>query len=150
MKKGKNCFVHGKAVVEGGVEIGDNSSVWPGAVLRGDEGKIIIGKNCSVQDNCVVHGRVNAGDNVTIGHGAIVHGCRIGNNVIVGMNSTILSGAEIGDWVIIAAGTVVKENQKIPSGVLAAGVPAKIKRSLTEEGKARITESWKMYARKLK
>ena len=149
MRIGKGTFVHEKAVIEGDVEIGDNCSVWPGAVLRGDNGKITIGNNTSIQDNCVLHNEVTIGDNVTVGHAAVVHGCGIADNVIVGMNSTILTGAEIGEWSIIAAGSVIKENQKFPANSLIAGVPAQVKRALTEEDKERITDSWKHYAEKL-
>ncbi len=144
-------FVHGRAVVEGSVELGENVSVWAGAVIRGDEGKVRVGKNSSIQDNCVLHGhKLEIGENVTVGHGAIVHGCKIGSNVIIGMNATILSGAVVGEWCIIAAGSVVRENQEIPANSLVAGVPAKVKRELTEQDRERITESWKDYVKRIK
>ncbi|MEM0359740.1 MAG: gamma carbonic anhydrase family protein [Candidatus Diapherotrites archaeon] len=150
MKIGKGTFVHKTAVIEGDVEIGENCSVWPNAVIRGDEGSIRIGNNTSIQDNCVLHNAVEIGENVTVGHAAIVHGCKIGNNVIVGMNATILTGAEIGNECIIAAGSVVREGQKIPSGVLVAGVPAEIKRPLSDEDKKRICWSCQVYTEKAK
>ena len=145
------CFVHEKAVVEGSVELGENVSVWAGAVIRGDEGRIRIGKNSNIQDNCVLHGhKLEIGENVTVGHGAIVHGCKIGNNVLVGMGAIILDNAEIGDWCIIAAGSVVREGQKIPANSLVAGVPAKVKRELASLDRERITESWEAYVGRIK
>jgi len=149
LKIGKRTFIHKKAILEGDIEIGDNCSVWAGAVLRGDNGKIKIGDNTSIQDNCVFHDAVEVGKNVTVGHAAVVHGCKIADNVIVGMNSSILTGAVIGEWSIVAAGSVVRENQEIPSNSLAAGIPAKIKRKLTEEDRERITFSWKAYTEKM-
>ena len=150
MKTGKNCLVHKTAVIEGDVELGSHTSVWPCAVIRGDNGRIRIGSNCSIQDNCVLHNKATIGDNVTIGHAAVVHGCKIAGNVIVGMNSTILTGAEIGEWSIIAAGSVVRENQKFPPNSLIAGVPAQVKRELSEEDKNLITRAWQHYAEKTK
>jgi len=150
MKTGKNCIVHKSAVIEGDVELGENCTVWPGAVLRGDNGPIRIGNNCSIQDNCVLHNQVTIGDNVTVGHAAVVHGCKIGNNVIVGMNSTILTGSEVAEWSIIAAGSVIRENQKFPPNSLIAGVPAAVKREITEEDKELITRAWQHYVEKTK
>jgi carbonic anhydrase/acetyltransferase-like protein (isoleucine patch superfamily) len=109
---------------------------------QGDIGKIKIGKNSVVEDNCVIHsGSPNLppiaeaiiGDNVIIGHGAVSNGRRIGNNVIIGMNSTILHDVEIGDNSIIAAGCVVTEKMKIPNNSFVTGVPGKIKRTVTAE-----------------
>ena len=137
-----SAFINEAAYIVGDVEIGENSSVWPGAVLRGDIGKIKIGKNSVVEDNCVIHsGSPNLppiaeaiiGDNVIIGHGAVSNGRRIGNNVIIGMNSTILHDVEIGDNSIIAAGCVVTEKMKIPNNSFVTGVPGKIRRKVTTE-----------------
>ncbi len=150
MKIGKGTFIHKKAILEGDIEIGDNCSVWAGAILRGDNGQIKIGDNSSIQDNCVLHNNTVIGNNVTVGHAAVVHGCKIADNVIVGMNSSVLTDAKIGEWCIVAAGSVIRENQEIPNNSLAAGVPAKIKRELTEKDRERITLSWKAYAEKLK
>ena len=137
-----SAFISEAAYVVGDVEIGENSSVWPGAVIRGDMGKIIIGKNTVIEDNCVIHSGspiqppisdVTIGDNVIIGHGAVSNGRRIGDNVIVGMKSTILHDAEIGDYSIIAAGCIVKEKMKIPERSFVVGVPAKIKSKISDE-----------------
>jgi len=137
-----SAFVSEAAYIVGDVEIGENSSVWPGAVIRGDIGKIRIGKNSVVEDNCVIHsGSPNLppiaeaviGDNVIIGHGAVSNGRRIGNNVIIGMNATILHDVEIGDNSIIAAGCVVREKMKIPDNSFVTGVPGEIRRKVTAE-----------------
>ena len=137
-----SAFVSEAAYIVGDVEIGENSSVWPGAVIRGDIGKIRIGKNSVVEDNCVIHsGSPNLppiaeaviGDNVIIGHGAVSNGRRIGNNVIIGMNATILHDVEIGDNSIIAAGCVVREKMKIPDNSFVTGVPGEVRRKVTAE-----------------
>jgi len=133
-KIAQSAFVSEAAYVVGDVEIGENSNVWPGAVIRGDFGKIQIGKDTSVEDNCVVHsgssldlGDVIIGDNVHIGHGAVLNCRRIGNNVLIGINATILHDVEIGDFCIIAAGCVVSPGAKIPERSFVVGVPGKIK-----------------------
>ena len=130
-----SAFVSQAACVIGDVEIGEDSNVWPGAVIRGDFGKITIGHNTSVEDNCVVHGAtdVTIGNDVIIGHGAVIHCHKIGNNVLVGNNATILDGAEIGDFCIIGAGSLVPPETKIPDNSLAIGVPARIKSQLSPE-----------------
>ncbi|MCX8174028.1 MAG: gamma carbonic anhydrase family protein [Thermoplasmata archaeon] len=125
-----SCYVHESAVIIGDVEIGEDSSVWPNAVIRGDLLPISIGKCTNIQDNCVIHtsprDRVFIGDYVTLGHGAVVHGARLGNYIIVGMNAVVLNGADIGDGCIVGAGAVVKEGMKIPPNSVAVGIPAKI------------------------
>ncbi len=135
-----SVFISEAAYVIGAVEIGEHSSVWPGAVIRGDIGKIKIGKNSVVEDNCVIHSgsptlpptaEATIGDNVIIGHGAVSNGRRIGNNVVIGMNATILHDVEIGDNSIIAAGCVVKEKMKIPDNSFVTGVPGEIRRKVT-------------------
>ena len=141
-KIAESAFVSEAAYVIGDVEIGEDSSVWPGAVIRGDFGKIKIGKNTTIEDNCVIHSGspslppisdVTIGDNVVIGHGAVSNCRRIGNNVLVSMNSTILHDAEIGDYSIIAAGCIVKEKMKIPEKSFVVGIPAEIKGEVSTE-----------------
>lgn len=124
------------AYIVGDVEIGENSTVWPGAVIRGDFGKLRIGNNTHVEDNCVIHGGgdMTIGNNVIIGHGAVVHASVIGNDVLVGMNSTILYGAEIESHVVIGAHTFIGTEMKVPGESLVVGIPAKIKK-LTERSK---------------
>jgi len=132
--------------VIGDVRIGEDSSVWFGSVIRGDVNYVRIGKRTNVQDNCVVHVTHDTyptvvGDNVTVGHGVVLHGCRIGNNVLVGMRAVIMDGVEIEDYVLVGAGALVPPGKRIPSGVLVAGLPAKIVRELREEEVKLIEES---------
>ncbi len=136
------AFVSEAAYVVGDVEIGDYSCVMPGAVIRGDLGKITIGQNVAIEDNCVIHsGRpamppeadVFIGDAVIMGHGAVSNCRQIGDHVLIGMNATILHEVEIGDHSVIAAGTLIKENTVIPPGSVVAGVPGKIKGQIGPE-----------------
>ena len=131
----KSAFISEWAYIVGDVEIGENSSVWPGAVIRADFGSIKMGENVSVQDNCVLHadGPMEIGDNVMFGHCAAVHASKIGDNVLIGMNATLLPGAEIGDYCIIGALTLVTERMKIPSNSFATGIPAKVKKKLSKK-----------------
>jgi carbonic anhydrase/acetyltransferase-like protein (isoleucine patch superfamily) len=121
----KSAFVSEAAYIVGDVEIGENSSVWPGAVIRADFGKIKIGRNTAVEDNCVIHSGT-IGDEVHIGHGAVINCRRIGNNVLIGMNATILHDAEIGDFCIIGASCLVSQGMKIPDRSFVIGIPGKI------------------------
>ncbi len=145
-----SVYVSDSAELIGDVKMGEDSSVWNHAVLRGDMHYIKIGKNTSVQDGCVIHGTMLkyptiVGDNVSIGHGAIVHGCMVGNNCIIGMGSIVLEGAEIGNWCIIGAGAVVTEGTKIPDGSLVLGVPGRVVKKISEDQKKRITQNWQNY-----
>jgi len=150
------------ATVIGNVEIGEYSSVWFGAVVRGDVHYIKIGRYSNVQDNAVIHVThytkpdmsdgfpVNIGDFVTIAHGAIVHGATIGNNVLVGIGAVVLDGAKIGDNTVVAAGTLIPPGKEFPPGVLLMGRPAQIKRELTPEEIEKIKRNalnYKNYAR---
>lgn len=136
-----SVFVSEAAYIVGDVEIDENSSVWPGTVIRGDFGKIKIGKNTTIEDNCVIHsgspsspdGDVTIGDEVLVGHGAVINGRRIGNNVLIGMNSTILHDAEIGSFCIIGASCLVGEGMKVPDRSFVAGIPAGIKGEVSEK-----------------
>jgi len=147
----KSVFVAPSAEIIGDVEVGENSSVWFNAVIRGDESSIKIGKNTSIQDNSTVHvchGRPTIiKDNVTIGHNCIIHGCTVNSDCIIGMGATILNHAEIGKESIIGAGAVVKEKAVIPPRSLAAGVPAKIIRKLTDEDVKRIKRNAEEYVK---
>ena len=131
------AFVAETAVLIGNVEIKEKASIWYGAVLRGDKGKITVGEKANVQDNAVVHSGpgedVFIGEGVTIGHGAIVHGCSIGKYSLIGMGATVLSKATVGEHCIIGAGAVVKEGDTIPAGSLVVGVPGKAVKQLTPE-----------------
>lgn len=144
-----SAFVSEAAYVIGDVEIGENSSVWPGTVIRGDFATIKIGKNTNVQDNSVIHADTPLviGDDVLIGHGAIVHCESIGDHVLVGINATLLDGTEIGDYCIIGANAMVSEGMKIPSRSFVVGVPAQIKRELTAERVESLKDIGRFYAR---
>ena len=125
------------AQVFGDVELGENVSVWHGAVIRGDTDSITIGDNSNVQDNCVVHCTrgfpVVIGKNVSVGHGAVVHGCRLDDNVLIGMNATVLNGAHISKTCIVGDGAVVSEGKEFPERSLILGVPAKVVKQLSPE-----------------
>lgn len=149
-KISKSAFIAENATVIGDVDIGGESSIWFGAVVRGDSNYIRIGKRTNIQDVCVVHGdhihSVNIGDDVTVGHRVVLHGCRIGDRVLVGMGAVIMNGAEIGDDSIVGAGALVTENTKIPPHSLVLGMPAKFRRELTYDETKAILESASYYA----
>lgn len=124
-----SVFIAGGARIYGDVEIKKGASVWFNAVIRGDEGKVIIGENTNIQDNAVIHSDLGAvveiGDNVTIGHGAVIRSCRIGNHVSIGMNATIMSHSEIGDHCVVGANALVPYRKKFPERSLITGLPAR-------------------------
>lgn len=132
-----SAFVAETAAIVGNVRIEDEASVWYGAVLRGDEGKITVGRRANVQDNVIVHSGpgedVLIGEGATVGHGAIVHGCTIGKYSLIGMGAIILSQAVIGEHCIIGAGAVVKEGDRIPDGSMVVGIPGKVIKQVTPE-----------------
>ncbi len=132
----EKAYITKTAVIEGDVTIGDNVSVWYGAVLRGDLAPISVGEGSNVQENAVIHVDKNCpvkiGKGVTIGHGAIIHGCTINDNSLIGMGAIVLNGAKIGKNCIIGAGALVTGNTEIPDGSLVIGSPAKVKREVTE------------------
>src|SRR5436305_1671121 len=125
------AYISPHAYVRGTVTIGTDSSVWPMAVIRGDEGVCMIWALCNVQDGCVLHADPDAyltiGDNVTLGHGAIVHGCVIADEVLIGMGAVVLNGAQIGAGCLIAARALVTEGMVVPPGSVVMGVPGRIK-----------------------
>lgn len=120
-------FVAANATVLGDVTLGRGVNIWYGAVLRADEGALILGENSNVQDNAVLHcdpgGQVVLGKNVTVGHSALVHGCTVGDNSLIGMHATILNHAVVGKNCIIGAGALVPEGMVIPDNSVAVGVP---------------------------
>ena len=130
-------FIAESADVMGNVELNDGVNIWFGAVLRGDVEKITIGKNSNVQDNSTLHTDFGlpcvVGENVTVGHNVILHSCEIGDNVIVGMGSTVLNGTKIAPNCLIGAGSLVTHKIPYEKGVLILGSPAKIVRKLTDE-----------------
>lgn len=130
-------FAADGAVVIGDVTVGELSSIWFNAVLRGDNEPIRVGCRSNVQDGCVLHTDPGfpciVGDRTTVGHNVILHGCTIGNDVTVGMGATVLNGATVGDGALIAANALVLEGFDVPPRTLVAGVPAKVRRELNEE-----------------
>lgn len=152
-KIAESAFVSEAAYIVGDVEIGEESNVWPGAVIRGDFGKITIGRDTSIEDNCVIHsgtpsapvGDVSIGDRVIIGHGAVLNCMRIGNNVLIGMNATILHDAEIGNNCVIGACCLVGQGMKIPDHSFVVGVPGKIKGQPTTDQLWWTREGYKEY-----
>lgn len=145
----KSANIVKESVVIGDVSIGEKSTVLFGAVLRGDDNPIMIGKGTNIQDNCTIHtSEVDPtilGDYVTVGHNAIIHGCKIGDNTLIGMGATVMNGTQIGRNCLIAAGSLVLEHQIIPDNSLVMGSPAKVKRTLTHEEIAHIEESAQHY-----
>src|ERR1700753_2012297 len=141
----RSCYVDLSAQVLGDVILGERSSVWMNAVLRGDVNSIRVGANSNVQDCCVLHGQrnlysVTVGDWVTVGHNATVHGCVVEDNVLIGMGVTILNNCRIGEGSIIAAGAVLPEHTIVPPRTLWAGVPGKQRRELGDGDRKRILE----------
>lgn len=144
VKKGENVFIAHNAVVIGNVELGDNTSVWYGAVLRADMDKIVIGNRTNIQEGCIFHvdpGKpINVGVGNIIGHGAILHGCTIGNHNLIGMRATVMNGVKIGNGCIIGAHALVTENTVIPDFSMVLGSPAKIVKQIPPEIVERIKE----------
>ena len=141
-KLGKGVYLAKTAVVLGDVTIGAQSSVWYGAVLRGDINRIVVGHHTNIQDNAVLHLAEELpcilGNWVTIGHGAIVHASKVGDEVLVGMGAVILDGAVIGRQSIIGAKALVKQGMNIPPGSLVLGAPARIIRKLSKEERSKL------------
>ena len=144
-----SALIHETAFIIGDVEIGENASIWPGAVLRGDIARIKIGNNTSIQDNCVVHceEELVIGDNVIVGHTAVIHCKSIGSNVIIGNNATLLDGTEIGNYCIIGAGSTVAPETRIPDRSLVVGVPGKRKSDISAELLAKLEHAIVTYSR---
>lgn len=143
-----SVFVSENAYVVGDIKIGRNSSIWPGAVLRADRFRIQIGYNCNIQDNCVIHAGISdvmIGNNVTVGHGSIIHCARIGDHVLIGMDTTLGIFSEIGDYCIIGAHSMVKDNFKVPPRSMVVGVPARIKRTVNRKEIERIISAANFY-----
>lgn len=131
------AFTAPTSVVIGDVVMAAGSSVWYQAVLRADGGRIVLGAESNIQDNCTVHVDpgfpVTIGERVSVGHNAVLHGCTVEDDVLIGMGATVLNGARIGTGSLVAAQSLVPQGMQVPPGSLVAGVPAKVKRSLTDE-----------------
>jgi carbonic anhydrase/acetyltransferase-like protein (isoleucine patch superfamily) len=152
---GGNCYLAETAVVIGDVKMGDDCSIWYGAVLRGDVNSIRIGNKVNIQDNAVLHtlfekSVVEIGDNVSIGHNAVIHGAKIENNVLIGISAVVLDHAVIGENSIIAAGSLVKTGTIVEPNSVYAGVPAvKVKDIATEQSREmiqKIAHNYLMYS----
>lgn len=144
------AFIHPAATVIGEVTIGPESSVWPAASIRGDDGPIVIGAQSSIQDGCVLHNTecvsvTIVGDRVTVGHRAILHGCRIEDECIIGMGSIILDNAVVERHCIIGAGAVIPPGKRIASGSVVVGNPMRVLRNCTEADLTGIDQGWREY-----
>lgn len=154
-KFGKNCFLADNAAVIGDVEMGDDCSIWFGAVLRGDVHEIRIGNKVNIQDNATIHATyqkcpTHIGNNVSIAHNAVIHGCTIRDNVLIGMGAIVLDNAVVESNTIVAAGSVVTKGTVVESGWVYGGIPAKKIKQMGEEllkGEVeRIVNAYSMYA----
>ncbi|MGC4048789.1 MAG: gamma carbonic anhydrase family protein [Paludibaculum sp.] len=148
----QTAYVDQASTVIGDVTMGERSSVWPSAVLRGDVNRIVIGDETNIQDGSVLHGELDKypvilGNRVTVGHMVCLHGCVVEDDVLVGIGAVVLNGAKIGRGSVIAAGSLVPEGMDIPPESMVMGVPAKVRRQVTEEEKARFKENAQRYIR---
>ena len=146
---GEDFFVADNATVLGLVRLENNASVWFNAVLRGDNALITIGENSNIQDGAVLHTdpdiELTIGRNVTVGHKVMLHGCTIGDNSLIGINSVVLNGARIGKNCLIGANSLITEGKEIPDGSLVMGAPAKVVKTLTPEQQEGLLESAQTY-----
>jgi carbonic anhydrase/acetyltransferase-like protein (isoleucine patch superfamily) len=149
-----SAYIDPSAQVIGDVAIGERSSVWPNASLRGDTGPLRIGSETSIQDNCVLHMDegfpLTVGDRVTVGHSVTLHGCTIEDDTLIGIGSIILNGARVRKGSVVAAGALVPEGMEVPPATLVMGVPAKPRRAVTPEEQARFQEGVNHYVEKAK
>ncbi|AOP48408.1 gamma carbonic anhydrase family protein [Streptomyces lydicus] len=145
----QQAFTAPTSVVLGEVTLAAGASVWYHAVLRADCGPIVLGADSNIQDNCTVHVDpgfpVTVGERVSVGHNAVLHGCTVEDDVLIGMGATVLNGARIGAGSLIAAQALVPQGMEVPPGSLVAGVPAKVKRALTDEERELIKVNAAMY-----
>jgi len=153
-KIAESAWIADNAVIAGNVEIGENCSVWFGAVVRGEDDAVIIGNNTNIQDNCSVHcdegSPAHIGDNVTIGHNAVIHGCTIENNCMIGMGSVVLNDAHLHERCLVGAGALITEGKEFEADSLILGSPAKAKGPITEDHRKLLEESAGEYITKSK
>ena len=145
-----SAFVDPSAQVIGDVEIGEKSSIWPNATLRGDVHSLRIGNETNIQDNSVLHADfpdfpLTLGDRVTVGHLVMLHGCTVEDDALIGIGAVVLNGARIGQGAVIAAGAVVSEGAQIPPYSLVMGVPGKVRREVTAEERERFKSGAEHY-----
>ena len=148
----ESAYIDPSAQLIGDVSVGERSSVWPNASLRGDMGPIKIGEETSIQDNCALHlddgFPLTIGNRVTVGHSVTLHGCTIEDDALIGIGATILNGAKIGKGAVVAAGSLVPEFMEVPPATLVMGVPAKPRRAVAPEEQARFGEGVQHYVEK--
>lgn len=147
---GERVFLAENCAIIGDVVLGDDVSIWYGAVLRGDIHHIRIGARTNIQDNSVLHvehgtGPTILGEEVTVGHMAVVHGCTVQRGALIGIGAKVLSHANIGEQALVAAGSVVQEGMEVPARTLVVGVPARVKRELKPEELQRMDRGWRVY-----
>jgi gamma-carbonic anhydrase len=145
-----SAYIDQSAQVIGDVVVGERSSIWPNVSVRGDVNIIRIGDESNIQDNCVLHCDaglfpLHIGNRVTIGHLAMIHGCTVEDDCLIGIGAIILNGAKIGKGSVIAAGAVVPEDMEVPQGSMVMGVPAKVKRPVTDEERERFRTNAQHY-----
>ena len=144
------AWVHPAASLIGQVQVGHESSIWPGASLRGDEEPIIVGAQTSIQDNCTLHTYgglfpTRVGSRVTVGHNVVLHGCTIGDDCLIGMGSVLLDGVSIGSGSFVAAGSLIPPGKHFPEKSFILGSPAKRIRETTDKDNAAIRLGWSRY-----
>ena len=155
---GRDAYIADTATVIGDVTLGEETSVWPQAVIRGDVNAIRIGARSNVQDGCILHvthdgpytpggHALDIGDEVTVGHGAVLHGCRVGNRCLVGIRATVLDGAVLEDEVLLGACALVPPGKHLASGYLYRGQPARRARELTDGERESLAYSARHYVR---
>jgi len=146
------AWVHPRAVVIGDVQLGAEVSIWPAAVLRGDQGSIRIGAQSNIQDGTVVHAtaglsKTSVGERVTVGHNVVLHGCTVESDCLIGMGAVILDNAVIGAGSIVGAGALILKDTIVPPGSLVLGNPARKLRPLSKQQSAAIEAGWRAYVR---
>lgn len=151
-KVAASAYIDPSAQVIGDVEIGERSSVWPNVTIRGDVNYIRIGSESNVQDNTVIHVEHDVyptivGNRVTVGHSVTLHGCVVEDDCLIGIGAIVLNGAKIGAGSVIAAGALVPERMEVPPGTMVMGVPAKVRRELTEAERERFRENAQNYVK---
>ncbi len=148
-KVSESAYIAPSADIIGEVTLGDNTSIWPHATLRGDMASITIGDDSNIQDNSVVHVNTGlptvVGNNVTVGHSAVLHGCTVGDNCLIGMGAILLDGSVIGENSIVGAGALVTPNKVFPPRSMIIGSPAKAIRELTDEEIERVRDNGERY-----
>ena len=150
---GDDYYIAPSAVLIGKVRLEKNASVWWNAVLRGDNEWITVGENSNVQDGCVLHTDpgfpLTIGRNVSIGHMVALHGCRIGDNTLIGIGTIVLNGATVGSDCLIGAGTLIPESKTVPDNSVVLGIPGRVVRQTTNEDRAYIADPTKRYVRRI-